>query len=67
MKTDVNGCSTTQKGQEQWEEYYSIHARDYRIQYDYRTPNGELFSCIAIDLESARAKRDEWLKKAVKA
>lgn len=61
MKSDVNGCSTTKAGQEQWEEYYSNTSRGWRVQYDYRTPNGKLFSCVAINLEAARQKRDKWL------
>jgi hypothetical protein len=32
-----------------------------RCQYDYRNPDGELFSCVAVSLDAARAKRDEWL------
>lgn len=63
MKTDVNGCSTCPKGTEQYEEYYSRVSRGNRVQYDYRTPEGKLFSCVAKTLEDARAKRDEWLKK----
>jgi hypothetical protein len=62
MKTDVNGCSTTAPGQEQWEEYLSISG-ETRIQYDYRTPEGKLFACVAKSLEAAREKRDNWLEK----
>jgi hypothetical protein len=65
MKTDVNGCSTTAAGQEQWEGYYSIVLKKNLVQYDYRTPEGKLFSCIAKSLEAARAKRDNWLEKQV--
>jgi len=61
MKSDVNGCSTTKAGQEQWEEFSSNITRGRRVQYDYRTPEGKLFSCVAKDLESARQKRDKWL------
>lgn len=32
-----------------------------RVQYDYRHTDGELFSCVAVALEAARARRDEWL------
>lgn len=32
-----------------------------RVQYDYRAPDGELFSCVAASLEAARTQRDEWL------
>lgn len=66
VKTDINGCSTTQLGREQWEEFYSPIARDTRIQYDYRTPTGKLFSCVAKTLEQVRQRRDKWLKKQTK-
>jgi len=59
MKTDVNGCSTTANGQEQYEEFRS--PRGERVQYDYRTPAGELFSCVAKSLADARHRRDKWL------
>lgn len=63
MKSDVNGCSTTVPGQEQYEEYFSkIHGR-LRVQYDYRTPEGKLFSCVAVTLEEARGRRDKWLER----
>jgi hypothetical protein len=57
MRSDVNGCSTTANGQEQYEYIQNFD----RVQYDYRTPDGRLFSCIALTLEKARAKRDKWL------
>ena len=63
MKTDVNGYSTTKPGEEQYEYYYAGPVQIERVQYDYRTPEGKLFSCTADDLKSARAKRDAWLKK----
>jgi len=62
MKTDVNGCSTTSPGSEQYE-YYTNSQGEKRIQYDYRTPEGELFSCIALSLQFAREKRDAWFDK----
>ena len=63
MKTDVNGCSTTKAGQEQYDFFYSKLARGDRVQYDYRTPKGKLFSCVAASLDAARMKRDLWLEK----
>ena len=63
MKTDVHGCSTTAAGQEQWEEYTSFSSGKTMVQYDYRTPGGKLFSCVAPTLERAREKRDIWLSK----
>ena len=62
MNTDVNGTSTCPRGGEQYEEYFSIVLQEARIQYDYRTPEGKLFSCLAYDLEDARTKRDAWLE-----
>lgn len=62
MRTDVNGCSTTANGQEQYE-YYTNAYGEKRVQYDYRIPKGKLFSCVALNLEFAREKRDAWLQK----
>lgn len=66
MKTDVQGVSTCPKGGEQWEEYYSTASRRKMIEYDYRAPDGRLFSCVAKTLEAARAKRDAWLARGGK-
>jgi hypothetical protein len=62
MKSDVNGCSTCLAGQEQYEDIRMPHNKKIKgIQYDYRHPvNGNLFSCIAINLFVARQKRDAW-------
>ena len=65
MKTDIKGCSTCPAGQEQYEEFNT--RKGTRIQYDYRHPNGELFSAIAKTLEEARAERDRWLVSVVEA
>jgi hypothetical protein len=64
MKTDVNGCSTCPIGQEQWEPIKMPQNKRIKgIQYDYRHPiTGSLFSCIAINLNVARQKKDEWQK-----
>lgn len=56
--------STCQEGTEQYEEYDSfIMRRKLRklVQYDYRTSEGKLFSCIAKTLKQARQRRDKWL------
>ena len=58
MKTDKKGCSTCKKGEEQYSEFKK-GAKTF-IQYDYRTENGELFSCIDLSLENCRARRDKW-------
>uniref|UniRef100_A0A6M3L1K2 DUF3873 domain-containing protein n=1 Tax=viral metagenome TaxID=1070528 RepID=A0A6M3L1K2_9ZZZZ len=62
MKTDVNGCSTTANGQEKYEVFGRPGRR--RVQYDYRTPEGKLFSCVAKSLTEARERRDQWMKEA---
>lgn len=56
MKTDLNGCSTCQPGQEQYESWGKE-----LVQYKYRTISGKLFTCVAKSLESARQRRDNWL------
>lgn len=64
MKSDKNGCSTCKPGQEQWEEFAistGYFNSSTRIQYDYRTHAGVLFSCTAHSLNAARAKRDAWI------
>jgi hypothetical protein len=59
-----DGTSTTAPGQEQYEEFQpaSLRRGQTRVQYDYRAPDGELFSCVAKTLEDARGRRDAWLK-----
>ena len=64
-KMTKNGISTTAPGQEQFEKYtpsrgFRGHGQ-IRYSYDYRTPEGELFSCDCRTLEECRAKRDAWL------
>lgn len=61
MKTDVNGCSTCPPGGEQWEAFAPSWRDGTAVQYDYRHPNGRLFSTVAPDLETARRRRDAWL------
>lgn len=64
METDVNGCSICQNGTEQYETFSARIGRKTikRVQYDYRTTDGTLFSCVALSLEDCRQKRDQWLK-----
>ena len=63
-KMTVNGVSTTQKGQEQYETFtFGIRPKRTAVQYDYRSAEtGELFSIVRPTLEQCRAKRDEWLR-----
>ncbi len=61
MAMTVNGVTTTNTpGQEQYETFK--RNRKTYVQYDYRHPNGELFSCVRPTLEACRAARDEWEK-----
>lgn len=60
MKTDIKGCSTCPKGRELYE-WLSHNGSDF-VQYDYRTPDGRLFSCVARSLDAARIQRDKWEK-----
>lgn len=62
MNTDINGCAAVAKGQEQYEWFTDSFRHIRRIQYDYRTESGKLFSTVANTLELARQKRDNWLK-----
>ena len=50
-------------GQENYTSYKTRIGRKevIRWQYDYRTEDGELFSCVGASLDSCRAKRDLWL------
>jgi hypothetical protein len=58
---DKKGNPICKPGEERYEEYYSAILRGWRVQYDYRTPDGVLFSRITHTLEEARARRDAWL------
>ena len=49
-------------GKEQYEGYQSGLAGRQMVHYDYRHTDGQLFTCIATDLERARARRDVWLE-----
>lgn len=62
MKNDVNGCSTTAKGTENYETFSPSHRPNQTFfQYDYRHTDGKLFSCVAPSLEKCREKKDSWL------
>jgi len=57
MKTDQKGCSSCPAGRENFEEFFS-NGKKF-VQYDYRFPDGKLFSCVAPSLVRAREKRDK--------
>ena len=64
---DEHGCSTCAAGKENYTTFRmsGFLGKKYgeMYQYDYRTPDGELFSCVAKTLEECRTRRDNWLKK----
>ena len=48
-------------GQEQHEKFKPAHRRGQTfVQFDYRAPDGELFSCVKKTLADCRAARDAW-------
>lgn len=63
MKSDVYGCSTCPAGEERFEEFKTRLGRMpvVMVQYDYRTPDGRLFSTVARTVEVCRGRRDAWL------
>jgi hypothetical protein len=61
MKTDKNGCSITANDQEQYEVFYSPK-KIKLYQYDFRTSEGNLFSCVGQSLAECRKKKNEWLQ-----
>ena len=62
----MNGISACLRGEERYEYFTPAFARrtgKRYCQYDYRTDDGELFSCVAPTLDKCRVKRNEWLKR----
>jgi len=57
---DDRGCSICTVGEERWDCFTVGRQKVERLQYDYRTPGGDLFSTIAESLEECRARRDSW-------
>ena len=65
MKKDYKGCSVCANGEENTEHFtvdFGGKGAKEKVQYDYRHTDGELFSCIADNIEQAREKCDNWLK-----
>lgn len=67
MKTDLNGVSQCPKGTENYETFYTMvrRKRTKLIQYDYRSEDGELFTCVKPALTECRKARDEHFKPVV--
>ncbi len=60
----INGVSTCQTaGTEKHERFQLGMGRRRRtfVQYDYRSEDGELFSCVRPTLDECRAECDKWL------
>ncbi len=57
------GCSVCEAGKENYTTFSTRLGRKQvkRVQYDYRTPEGDLFACVGQSLDDCRRKRDEWL------
>lgn len=55
-------------GEEVWQRYNVARypsvsaARRRAIEYNYRAPDGRLFTCTASSLKQARRRRDAWLE-----
>jgi len=56
---DDRGCSICTAGDERWDSFTTTRG-NVRVQYDYRTAEGILFSTVAESLEECRARRDSW-------
>lgn len=69
MKSDVQGCSTCPPSEERMEWFHTktgsawseFEPSKMRLQYDFRTLDGLLFSGVFETPMEARQKRDEWL------
>jgi len=57
---DDRGCSICTVGEECWDRFTFGAGNTERVQYDYRSPAGDLFSTSAESLEECRARRDSW-------
>ena len=60
---NVNGCSTCENGKQKYEIFYSRTLKKYMCQYEYRTPDGKLFTCVSQSLKQAVEKRNIWLER----
>ena len=60
---DNRGCSVCEAGKENYTTFSTRLGRKQvkRVQYDYRTPEGDLSACVGQSLDDCRRKRDEWL------
>lgn len=56
-----NGCSFCPAGKENYTTFKSYDGKKY-YQYDFRSINGDLFTCVAPTLQKCREKRDNWFK-----
>jgi hypothetical protein len=63
-----NGCSVCEQGQENYTTFHPAHRpKQTFYQYDYRHPDGELFSTVTPTLEECRSRRNEWIAEKARA
>jgi hypothetical protein len=51
-------------GEEKFKEFHP-KGRGAVVQYDYRSAEGELFSCTGKDIDSCRKKKEDWLSRRI--
>lgn len=61
MKTDINGTSTLQAG-ENYERFYSRAVKRTLYQYEYRDGD-KYFTCVKPTLEECREAKDRFLSR----
>lgn len=64
MKSDINGCSTCPKGEERYERF--IHRGLSYYQYEFRSKNGELFTCVKPTYDKCKEELNKWLMEDTK-
>ena len=58
----MSAIANVEKGQEDYQEFYSRVTKKNLVQYDYRHTDGELFSTVKKSLDECRTARDKWLE-----
>ena len=58
----MTSVSTCKPGEEKYEEFWSDVLKKYMVQYEYRSFEGKLFTCVAPNLDIARHRCYKWLQ-----
>ena len=58
----MTSVSTCKPGEEKYEEFWSDILKKYMVQYEYRSFEGKLFTCVAPNLDIARHRCYKWLQ-----